>query len=56
MQGFLAGGTLFLLLGAWITHIITCLLTGKYLLLLVGAIVAPVGMLHGVGIWFGVQW
>lgn len=56
MQGFLAAGTVILLLAAYITHIITCLLAGKYLLLLVGAIVAPVGMLHGIGIWFGVQW
>jgi hypothetical protein len=41
---------------AWVTHIITCLLTAKYVLLLAGAIIAPVGIIHGIGIWFGVQW
>ena len=41
---------------AWFTHIIHCLLTAKYLLLIVGAIVAPVGIIHGIGLWFGVAW
>lgn len=41
---------------AWFTHIIVCLLAEKYLLLLVGAIIAPVGVIHGWGIWFGVDW
>jgi len=42
--------------GSWLTHIIHCLLHAKYLLLIVGALVFPVGMIHGVGIWFGVNW
>lgn len=41
---------------AWITHILVCLITGKYILLLAGALVFPVGIIHGVGIWFGVNW
>lgn len=41
---------------AWITHIIVCLSTAKYLLLLAGAIVFPVGIIHGIGIWFGINW
>ena len=41
---------------AWVTHIIHCLITAKYLLLIAGALVFPVGVIHGVGIWFGVSW
>ncbi len=44
------------LIGTWLTHIIVCLLQGKYMLLIAGAIIAPVGMIHGCGIWFGVDW
>lgn len=39
--------------GAWLTHVITCIATSKWLLLLVGAIFFPVGCVHGTGIWFG---
>ena len=41
---------------AWITHIIHCLLAAKYFLLIAGALIAPVGVIHGIGLWFGVQW
>ena len=47
---------IFSLPAAWVTHIIACLLSAKYLLLIAGAIVFPVGMIHGYGIWFGVNW
>lgn len=43
-------------LGAWITHILHCLIHAKYLLLIAGAFMFPVGIVHGVGIWFGVSW
>ena len=43
-------------IAAWITHIIHCLMAAKYMLLIVGAIVAPVGVIHGIGLWFGVSW
>lgn len=44
------------LLAAWITHIIHCLLAAKYILLVAGALIAPVGIIHGIGLWFGVAW
>jgi hypothetical protein len=43
-------------IAAWLTHIIHCLITAKYLLLIAGALVAPVGVIHGIGIWFGASW
>ncbi len=41
---------------AWCTHILHCLIEAKYLLLIAGAFIAPVGVIHGIGIWFGVPW
>ena len=43
-------------IAAWFTHIISCLATGKYILLIAGAFVFPVGIIHGIGLWFGVDW
>lgn len=38
---------------AWITHVIVCIKASAWILLLFGCIVAPVGIIHGVGVWFG---
>jgi len=52
-------GTLFLFvfiitsISAWMTHVITCIETEQWGFLIAGAIAAPVGIIHGVGIWFG---
>ena len=40
-------------IGAWFTHIIVCIAEGLWGLLIAGAIVFPVGIIHGVGAWFG---
>lgn len=55
-----AGGALFmimLLLGsaaAWVTHVIVCIQHAAWILLLFGCFVAPVGVIHGIGVWLGV--
>jgi hypothetical protein len=41
------------LIAAWLTHIIDCFVTHAYGLLLAGAIFFPVGIVHGIGVWFG---
>lgn len=41
---------------AWLTHVIVCLMQAKYLLLIAGAFIFPVGIIHGFGLWFGVNW
>ena len=46
----------FTLLAAWLTHIFHCLFAAKYLLLIAGAFIAPVGVIHGIGLWFGITW
>ena len=51
------GFSLFLLFAiifaAWITHIITCLSEEAWGFLIVGAIMFPIGIIHGIGLWFG---
>lgn len=41
-------------IAAWITHVIACIKTAAWILLLFGCFVAPVGVVHGFGLWFGV--
>lgn len=48
--GSILGLTIF---AAWLTHVIVCLQTARYTLLIAGAIFFPVGMVHGFGVWFG---
>jgi hypothetical protein len=39
---------------AWITHIFVCLKTGEWGFLIAGALFLPIGIIHGIGVWFGV--
>lgn len=55
---FLAGVIFF---GPWVTHIVWCIQkadeTGSAIaLLVVGTLIAPVGWLHGLCVWFGWGW
>jgi hypothetical protein len=57
VMGFVGMLSLILVpIAAWLTHVIYCLSAAKYVLLLAGGIVAPIGVIHGVGIWFGAGW
>jgi hypothetical protein len=38
---------------AWLTHVIVCLKTASWGFLIAGAICAPVGVVHGIGVWVG---
>jgi len=38
---------------AWLTSIVFCASNGMRPLLIAGAIFFPVGIVHGVGVWFG---
>lgn len=50
------GGMIFTLavVAAFMTSIINCIMTGKWILLVVDLFVAPVAVIHGVMVWFGV--
>ena len=51
----LIGCGLFLLcLVAWCTHVIVCIKMTAWVFLLAGAIFFPIGVVHEVGLWFGV--
>lgn len=39
-------------LSAWLTHIFNCFATDSWGFLIAGAIFFPVGILHGIWIWF----
>jgi len=41
-------------LAAWLTHIITCLGEEAWGFLIAGAIMFPIAIIHGTGIWLGV--
>lgn len=40
-------------IAAWFTHVIVCIQTNEWFLLIAGAIMFPVAIVHGIGIWFG---
>ena len=37
----------------WVTHVIVCIQDELWLFLVAGAIFFPVGIIHGIGVWFG---
>lgn len=40
-------------IAAWMTHVVVCLMAGKWGFLIAGAIMFPIAVVHGVMIWFG---
>jgi len=38
-------------IAAWVTHCYTCIATEQWVLLAIGAIVFPVGVVHGISLW-----
>ena len=54
MPAFLVIGLALVWLSAWITHVVTCILAHEWLFMIIGALVAPIGVVHGVMIWMGV--
>ena len=53
MAVFLGQMSFFIMLfAAFVTHIVHCIMAGKPLLLIVGALISPIGIIHGMGLWF----
>jgi len=38
---------------AWFTHVVVSLINEAWGLLIAGAIMFPIGIIHGYGLWFG---
>lgn len=53
MSDLLSTAAIIGLIAAWITHIVVCIKTASWMLLLTGALVFPVGIIHGIGVWLG---
>lgn len=49
MMWYLIGAACFF---AWLTHIITCFAEGLWGFLIAGAIFFPIGIMHGLYLWF----
>jgi|GEM_PF-3272218 len=43
----------FMMLASWAQHVLSCIREEQWILLIVGAIVPPVGWLHGIAVWLG---
>lgn len=41
---------------AWITHIVVAIAAKAWLFMIVGALVFPVAVAHGVSVWLGYNW
>jgi hypothetical protein len=39
---------------AWLTHVIACIKTASWALLIIGSIIFPISWVHGTGIWLGI--
>ena len=52
-MNFLSLSALVWVVCAWFTHVVVSIKTASWLLLIAGAIVFPVGCVHGTGVWFG---
>jgi hypothetical protein len=40
-------------IAGWVTHVVTCFKLGLWGFLVAGALFFPIGIVHGVGHWFG---
>ncbi|MBT6440691.1 MAG: hypothetical protein HOK72_13370 [Flavobacteriales bacterium] len=49
-------GILFMfgLTGAWFTHLFVCFSDDRWGFLIAGAIMFPIAIVHGIGIWLGI--
>lgn len=44
------------IVAAWLTHIIVSIAAKAWLFMIVGALIAPVAIAHGVSFWLGYDW
>jgi hypothetical protein len=51
--GIMAALFIVWIFAAWATHIIVCLSEEAWGFLIAGAIMFPIGIIHGTGLWFG---
>lgn len=50
---FISAWVIVTVFSAWLTHVIVCIKTASWGFLIAGALCAPVGVVHGMGVWAG---
>lgn len=53
MEEFIRVGAVLGVFASWLTHIVHCFQTEAWGLLIAGAIFFPIGIINGIGLWFG---
>lgn len=53
MSDIIGAVFVFTIIGAWLTNVVTCLAAASWGFLIAGALFFPIGIIHGIGIWFG---
>ena len=46
----------FTIIAAWITHIVVAITAKAWLFMIVGALLFPVAVAHGISVWLGFDW
>lgn len=54
--GFLCFVLYILVVVAWITHIVVSIVAKVWLFMIVGAVIFPVAIIHGIATWLGFVW
>lgn len=53
LDGLLGLLAILLVVSSWLTHVVVCAVEGLWSFLIVGVVVFPVALLHGVAVWLG---
>lgn len=53
LDGVLGLVAIVLVAAAWATHVVVCVMEGLWGVLVLGLVVCPVAILHGVAVWLG---
>ncbi len=51
LDGLLGLFAIVLMASSWITHVVICAMEGLWSLLILGLVVFPVAILHGIAVW-----
>lgn len=53
MNNALTWGLIGWIFFAWLTHVIACIQTASWALLVIGSLIFPIAWVHGTGLWLG---
>lgn len=53
MEDLIVPGIVIWAVLAWLTHVVACIKTASWALLIIGSVVFPISWVHGTGLWIG---